>query len=462
VIPFFLRSFLACSLAGATLAACSGGSSQSSPEDIPDAAATDASPAPPGADASLDDASPHGPDAASEASYDAASPGDAAPDAPPFVTAPHEPWPTLKSHGGPVLSNPTVVAIVPQNHGNASDLIDFANAMPGSHWWSALSAEYGLGTMSMVPYQGSAITGSIDESGLIQYVQGAIGQNVIPGPDGHTVYLLFVPSEAQVSGAPCASYPGYHDTFPMPGGTGAGDSLALVITCGYDWLDPIPLDYLTTTAAHEVAESITDPLLSAKPAWRGTRPWPPQSGTPWFQPVSELGDLCNNGSDLEGGFLFQRIWSVKNAAKGGDPCIPQSPYGYYGVTQKPGASDWTQVEPGKSVKIPLVGWRTGPSAPEWWLVQSYLNTSSTAMQSLTMNVTSPKQGHFGSCGTLPIADNGGAAGSLTLTVTAPSGAASGDWAVIDVNSYRQDDTSSCTATRGTDLRTDWFLGVYVP
>jgi hypothetical protein len=361
-----------------------------------------------------------------------------------------------------VLTNPTVVAIVPHNHSYLTELTAFANAMPASQWWSAISAEYGLGTLSVITYQGGALSGSIDQNGLTSYVEAIVAQDAAPPPNGRTVYLVFVPSAAAVKDRPCATYGGDHDTFPTAGGSGAGDALALVITCTDDPQDPSQLDYLTKIASHEVLESITDPLWSAQRAWIEKSPMPPTSGSPFWQVPSELADLCTPAAEVEQGFVFQRIWSVQAAAHGGDPCIPPSSTGYYGVTQSPGTPDWVGVAPGQTVQIPLTGWSTGPPAPGWWLLNSWLPALSPGLQGATSTIASPRVGAFGSCGTGPIADNAGAAGNPTLSVSVPAGAASGDWGVVEIDSFRQDDTKQCAATHGTDLRRFWIVGVYVP
>lgn len=166
---------------------------------------------------------------------------------------------------------------------------------------------------------------------------------------------------------------------------------------------------------------------------------------------------------MEQGFAFQRIWSVAAAAQGGDPCIPASATGFYDVTQQPGTPSWLPIAAGKSVKIPLVGWATTAGTPPWWLLSSYVSESSAGLASATTKVSSAKTGTFSvACGASPIADNAGAAGAPTVTVTAPAGAASGDWAVVEIDSYRQDVAATCSATPGTDLRRFWSVGVYVP
>jgi hypothetical protein len=459
------RLLVAGALAGAVLAACTSGDTTSASSSAGDAAPAAEGAAPrheAGASATTDASAGTGEDVGDGAYADAGRETDGDADAAPFATAAHEPWPVIQSQGGPVLADPTLVAIVPQNHAFASQLLAFASAMPQTQWWSAISGEYGLGTMSAVAYQGGAISGSIDESGLIAYVQAAIGHGAIPAPDGRSVYLLFVPSAAQIAGEPCLTFGGYHDTFPTAGGGGAGDTLALVVTCGDDPQDRSPLDHLTQVASHEVAEAVTDPLWSAHPAWLEKQPGQPAAGSPWWQFPSELGDMCTYTAELEQGFVFQRIWSVHAAAAGGDPCIPPSGSGFYGVTQRPGTPAWLPVQPGQTVHVPLAGWSTGPPTPGWWQLDTYVAASSTGMQDATSSVTSPKIGSFGSCGSQPIADNGGAASSPKLSITASGAAVSGDWAVVEIDSYRQDDAKTCGATRGTDLRRFWFVGVYVP
>jgi hypothetical protein len=392
-------------------------------------------------------------DAATSDASDA-SPSDAA-DAAPFTSAPHSPWPTVINQGGPVLKDVQLVLLVPSNHPDAQQLLAFAPAVPQSTWWSTVSSVYGLGTMTATAAQGPAMTGAL--GGVSTYVQAAITKGTIPGPTDHNLYLLFAPPA--VTGQ-CATEYGYHDTWPT-GGASAGDVLGVVEYCTPDPQDPSQLDELTHVATHEIAEGSTNPQWGSQPAWVMDQPTSqPWTQSPWWSvPCGELADMCNYEYEVEGGFSYQRIWSNAAAKAAGDPCIPAAAGAFYDVSSV-GQPDWTPVTAGEAVDLPLHGWSTGPQPP-WWQLDTYMTSSSSGLAASTVSITSPKEGWFGSCPHEPIADNAGPAGEVQLHVTAAVGAKSGDWAVFEIDSYRQDVSATCTATPGTDARHFWFVGVYV-
>ena len=373
-----------------------------------------------------------------------------------FAPAPHVPWPVLQNQGGPVLKDPALVALVPANHALAAELGAFTASVPSSRWWSAVSAESGLGTLTAETHTTAAWTGAFDDGGVSSYVQAAITAGTIPKPNGHRLYLLFVPDA--VTGQ-CVGQLGYHDTWPK-GGQSPGDVLAVVEWCPPDPLVPAQEDELTWTASHEIAEGSTNPQFGSAPAWvmatPASEPW---TESPWFSVVGEVGDLCDSSFELEGGFLYERVWSVSAAAQGGDPCIPSVSASYWDVSNvsTPG---WIEVKPGATVDVPLTGWSSAP-APPWWQLGTYVTRSSSGFSGASVSITSPRSGWFGSCPHLPIADDAGAAGTVTLHVSVPAAAKSGDWAVAEIDSFRQNGPG-CSAARGGDARHYWFVGVYVP
>jgi hypothetical protein len=454
--------------ASAGVAACSSARGTGSSALQPDAGAAldeggvDAGGFPP-SDASAPEAMPFPVDAGTDAdagSRDAATP-DGGSDAG-FVAAQHHAWPVIHSQGGPVLTSPHLVALVPENHPYAAQLGAFANAVPQSAWWAAVSATYGLGTMTSIAVTGPAMTGAFTDANVSGYIQGIIDAGGAPKPDGHQLYMLFVPPE--VTGQ-CNGQYGYHDTWPK-GGSSPGDVLGISEYCAPDAQDPSQLDEVTHGATHEIAEGCTNPQYGSNPAWVVEQPTSqPWTQSPWWSvPVGEVGDMCNYEMEVEGGFSYQRIWSVQAAAAGGDPCIPATGRTFYDVSNV-SSPDWNTIQPGQTLDVALTGWSTGPSPP-WWQLGTYVTNASSSMQSANVSIgsgpTAHRVGWFGSCPHQPIADNAGTTGSPTLTFTAPAGAQSGDWAVVEIDSYLQDDTSTCSAKAGADLRHFWFLGFYVP
>jgi hypothetical protein len=451
-------------VASACVAGCGGAGSSATHAD---AEALDEG----GVDAGVDAQSPADGGADAGASHDAATEPDAshqdagATDAGSdggFVAAKHHAWPVIHSLGGPVLASPHLVALVPQNHPYAAQLGAFSNAVPQSAWWAAVSAAYGLGTMTSTVVTGPAMTGAFTDANVSGYVQGIIDAGNAPKPDGHQLYLLFV--APGVTGE-CDTQYGYHDTWPK-GGSSPGDVLAVSEYCPPDPQDPSQLDEVTFGATHEIAEGCTNPQFGSNPAWVVEEPTSqPWTQSPWWSvPAGEIADMCNYEVEDEGGFAYERVRSVQAAAAGGDPCIPAVNRTFYDVSNE-SSPDWSTIQPGQTLEVTLTGWSTGPS-PGWWQLGTYVTNASTGMQSATTSIgsgpTPDRVGWFGSCPHQPIADNAGISGSPVLTFTAPSGAQSGDWAVVEIDSFRQDDAALCSAVAGEDLRHFWFVGFYVP
>ena len=377
-------------------------------------------------------------------------------DAAPFTSAPHSPWPTVTNHGGPVLKDAQLVLLVPSNHPDAQQLLAFAPAIPQSTWWSTVSSVYGLGTMTATAAQGPAMTGALD--GASTYVQAAITKGTIPGATDHNLYLLIVPPA--VTGQ-CATEYGYHDTWPT-GGASAGDVLGVVEYCTPDPQDPSQLDELTHVATHEIAEGSTNPQWGSQPAWVMDQPTSqPWTQSPWWSvPCGELADMCNYEYEVEGGFSFTSASGrTRRRRRRGTLASRRRAGAFYDVSSV-GQPDWTPVTAGEGVDIPLHGWSTGPQPP-WWQLDTYMTSSSSGLAASTVSITSPKEGGSGAAPMRPSRTNAGPAGEVQLHVTAAAGAKSGDWAVFEIDSYRQEVPATCTATPGTDARHFWFVGVYV-
>ncbi len=219
---------------------------------------------------------------------------------------------------------------------------------------------------------------------------------------------------------------------------------------------------LAGIASHEIAEGATDP--NDRSYNLGTTP-----PLPWTRSVFrsyapsghvEVGDLCE-GTRLregDGGYSYQRIWSNAAAADGGDPCVPALPIAYYGLS---GEQEWYAGSPGTPLSIPLAGWSSAPTAD--WLVNPHWVNWTGGFSKLTPSdvslTTSLGVPVIGSCNDPHPAMNVGA--SATLRVTVPPAAASGDYVVFSVHSFRWDPTS-CNQPDGEDADHQLLVGVYVP
>lgn len=257
--------------------------------------------------------------------------------------------PQIGNAGGPVLPSPKIVAVTFADDALAADLDRFVGTVGASDYWSATTAEYGVGPATALPPVMLAETAppAIRDSEIATWLAGKLDGThpEFPPPDDQTLYVLFFPDGTQVTlDLPGQAEPlcqrafGYHKDTALPDGRAA--AYAVIPRCptvpaGY----PSPgLALVTGTASHELVEAVTDPHPLTTPAWNAIDP---DDGL--LQLVgSEVGDLC---AALESpppfirdgdGFTVQRTWSNASARAGHDPCVPAPDLPYFGsVPQLP-------------------------------------------------------------------------------------------------------------------------------
>jgi hypothetical protein len=393
------------------------------------------------------------------------------------ATAPHPPWPQVPNSAGQTMTAPTLVTIVASNDvatdgtDTAASLNAFSDAVGGSAVWAAMSSEYHLGALSSASHLvGPAIAAGVYTTSQLQtYVAGVLAGadgGSIATPNGNTIYLVYLPAGATFSGRTDC---GYHTSFPSSA-TSTGDQLALVIRCPPVRDQETELGQLTRVGSHEIVESATDPI------GRGYR-LPTVTAQPWdasiwqaWDPGSrsiELGDLCEGTRTFEptdagpsGGWELQRMWSNAAAATGGDPCVPPAAVPYESVSVPQG---WYAVQAGSSVDIPITGWSAAATS-EWLVHDTLSGTNDPAVFGgiLDGGVTLTSEAGIGT--TAPCfaryAMNDGVGG--VLRVTAPASAASGDYAVFTVTSFREKPPPSCYPPISEDNTHFWPVGVFVP
>jgi hypothetical protein len=366
------------------------------------------------------------------------------------------PFPQLTPHLGRVMSSMKLVTLFASNDGDAAFLTGFIEALPSSAWWTSVGADYGLRSIdAQRPYTGPAITSSVSGDDAFAYVNAAIAAGNVPAPDGHTLYMLLLPSGHGILGSnPC----GYHDAFPDTRTT-IGDGIAVIRHCPPDSGEP-RLDRVTKTISHEVIEAATDPTLRSYNL--GSTPQ-----VPWKEDVYhsvqtdglvEVADLCEGARllDRTGGYRYQRSWSNSAALTGGDPCVPAIDVPYYTLASD---QDWYAGTPGRMISIPLTGVATA-SVAEWRINPHLLNVSGafTNLTYLDYSATSDLGPiSIGSCARHSRMTSG-TQGELRVFV--PPSAQSGDYAVFSIHSFRWD--SSCRNPLDEDLYHALIVGVYVP
>ena len=232
---------------------------------------------------------------------------------------------------GAVLSTPSVVAITYENDPFRADAEKFLTQYAASSAWPAQTSEYGVGALTVatpIHLGVDAPAALSDDEVKAMLIDHVTGTNPAWGPlDPQRTYQFYIPETVaftQPGGAPCcSSYLGYHAQVDI-----GATSLSYEIVCE---CPSAPIEDLTSTASHEIVESVTDPYPYSRPGYAG-----PSDDYAIFTYVSvagEVGDLCNGTytgtyqpADMD--YTISRSYSNAAAAAGHDPCVaePTSPY----------------------------------------------------------------------------------------------------------------------------------------
>jgi len=349
----------------------------------------------------------------------------------------HRPFPFVPIGDGALLSPAGLVTIVPANEPGAQQLFAFSAGVGASQWWATIAAAYGLTTVTpLANITAPALTVDVTDHDVYDIITAAVAQNGGPERNGNTIYMLYLPAGVRVIergevNADCQKFGGYHARY----GT-RGDQLVVVQQCFTDYA----IQNMTAVGSHEIVEASTDadgngyvlPNIAQR--------------RPWEEPIwnafdltghAELADLCEGTFYLEDSTVYQRSWSNAAAAHGGDPCIPRIADPFYDTTFD---KDWYPIDPGGTVSIPVHGWATGP-------VASFPVKASAQSDTTGFDVT--------------VADASIAPGYGTVAkVSAPAGATSGAFAVINVWSERPTPVPNQPGFMDGGHRN--LVGVYVP
>jgi hypothetical protein len=315
----------------------------------------------------------------------------------------------------------------------------FDSFLVTSNWLATVGPEYGIGSgTNMNAELTDPSPSSLDQDDVANDVAALIQAGTVPGLAGtggvtlqNAIYMVFYTSTVQLSvnGEPlCQFADGYHEEGTLSGGQSFSYGVVQDCTPSIAISD---LENIEWATAHEFFESATDPLPMSNPAWVIN-----DTTNPWHALGGEVADLCEAVLPQwsEGGYDYiQRIFSNKAAAAGGDPCAP--PVGtYYSTDAEPQGStpeSVPEVAAGSQVVYALTGWSTGMVAN--WNVATGVYEG-TFTPTLSSSVTTLNNALTG-----------------TLTVGVPSGAAHGDYAVIEVG-------SEISPTNNTAV----FIGIAVP
>ena len=378
-------------------------------------------------------------------------------DAPTFTPAAHRLYPQVEFGGGSVMRDMRLVTVVAQGDSMADSLFAFGDVLVVSAWYTTMGGEYGVGAAASsvhITAPPLPTTTPLDRAAVEDYLHAAIaGAESPPEPDGRTMYVLYLSDGIDLDDdIACGSVNGHHAPFGD-----LGDGFAVVNRCQGDARSM--LEAVTVAGSHEIAEAVTDtddgwhlPIPPAVPGWQiEATPWLSYNGpnNP-YQPHVEIGDLCNDTRFTEGGFVFQRTFSDAAAAAGEDPCVPHLAIPYYSVSTP---QDWFAGQPGETVSIPVAGWSSAPTE-DWFVTVALKSPTREGFAVATRSDTTTTVGGT----TLEMVND---ARVITLDVTIPASAASGDRATMYLESARVD-ADGIIGPVGDDLAHRWMVGVYVP
>ena len=271
---------------------------------------------------------------------------DAPPDTGPFMMAPHDTPPQVKTNGGPVMASVKIVPIF--FHGDdamQTQVEGFLNALPGSAWWTVTTSEYGVGAITIAPSIVSQDTPPTTDDALKQYIAQHAGMTPWPAVDATTIYAVFLPAGVTLTtpfGTSCSDFGAYHNEGALADQTKF--IYALMPRCAP------ALDSLSLATSHEFVEAATDPY----PFTNGGYQILDDPHLIWeFAPGGELGDMCEYvyaaREGAIGSYAVQRTWSNASAAAGHDPCVPALSAPYIGSA--PAFTDTLPLDPGDGTGV---------------------------------------------------------------------------------------------------------------
>lgn len=261
--------------------------------------------------------------------FDAAAPD---PDLAPNTTYPafRPPVPLVVKGPGPAMTSVHVVPVFFPNDPIEPDLKKFLAQWAASSEWAATVGDYGVGALSIetaieVP---TAPPVALTDAEIQTFLLGQLDGSQPPSGATFdtTVYALYYPSATTISfmrGTSCRDFSGYHEWAALPADAGVGNVVYAVIPECYS-----ELQAATVATSHEIVEAATNPLGFASPAWdflaNRFLGWERAFGG------NELCDMCevfdtSFYAPADVGYVIQRCWSNKSAARYGQQCVPIPP-----------------------------------------------------------------------------------------------------------------------------------------
>lgn len=249
--------------------------------------------------------------------------------------AKHPTSPKVITFGGPVLAAPRVHPVF--FAGDKANIVaattDFYNKIGSTAYWTATTAEYGVGPLTSAPpiQLTEAAPGVTTDDALQAWLAAKLNANdpAFPTPDANTIIAINYPTGVSIDlqgSKSCKEFLGYHSNLTLDAAHGNKEVAYLVIPrCSPQVTGMSEIDAITDTGSHELIEGSTDPYPQTHPAYGQVD----TNHIYWLLALGggETSDLCAQSStaaylDPEVGYVVQRSWSNKAAAASKDPCVP--------------------------------------------------------------------------------------------------------------------------------------------
>lgn len=372
-----------------------------------------------------------------------------------FPQGAHGAMAQIATNGGAVLQAPVLQVATFNSDPNAALYEAFIAALPHSAYWSATTAEYGVGAATAATPQQASITASTgltdgalsggENSDIETFLTAQLDVASPPwgAPSASTLYVLFMPPGVAVSlnsNAPASACAGnvlaWHTAMLLPQ---SQVTIAYVVVpdCGAQG-SLTAIDSRTIAASHAIIEAVTNPHIDAYTAFDAEH-------TAWQLPAggTEVGAACvaalsgdaslfTTPTDI--GFAVQRTWSNAKAAAGHAPCVPAPavdvepyfdsiPVLTQSVTLPLGVSlldpnltmAGVALPPGTSAAVPLQLFSDGTTSGPWTLTATEVGTTHMTLS------TSQAQGNNGDSITLNMAAQAQATGYSLVQLSSALG-----------------------------------------
>lgn len=297
--------------------------------------------------------------------------------------AAHPEAPEILSAGGPVMAQPRFVPVFFPGTSYRDSVVTFSQKIAGSSYWTATTAEYGVGPLTAgapIDLATPAPRQTSDEA-IQAFLATQFGEGAPLGvADPNAIYALYYPASTRIDlqgSQSCREFGAYHLSTRIDG---IAVKYAVMPECGSGGGPFGPLESLTIATSHELIEAATDPEPFDAPAYATTS----EDHLIWqLFPGSEVTDMCNYNPDAfytpaEIGFVVARSWSNQAARASHDPCVPAAegsyfnsvpvftenvPLRYQGVSA--GSPLGLRAPVGKPVPFDLALFSDGPTEGPW-------------------------------------------------------------------------------------------------